>query len=368
MFGSVFEGSRVLVTGHTGFKGGWLCTWLNQLGAEVHGFALESETGNPLYGDLGLRARMASDTRGDIGDPVAVRQVLEKVRPRFILHLAAQAIVRQSFEEPLETFRANVFGTLNVLDAIRLANWPIVCVVVSSDKCYENREWLNAYREDDAMGGFDPYSASKGCVEIATASYRRSFFNGKSPHRIASARAGNVIGGGDWAKDRIVPDVFRALNSNSPVPIRNKHSTRPWQHVLEPLSGYLWLAANLASEDLMRLPHGEVSGSFNFGPTPQSNRTVVEVVEEILKHVPGSWVDASTANSVHEAGKLNVTIDKAFHLLGWSPTLDFQAAIKKTVDWYVAHQRSENSYEMTVKQIVDYTSAAQIQKNAWAIR
>jgi CDP-glucose 4,6-dehydratase len=285
-----------------------------------------------------------------------------------VFHLAAQAIVRQSFEDPLETFESNVLGTLNVLEAIRLSSNPTVCVVVSSDKCYENREWLNAYREDDAMGGYDPYSASKGCVEIATASYRRSFFNEKSPHRIASARAGNVIGGGDWAKDRIVPDVFRALRNKAPIPVRNKHSTRPWQHVLEPLSGYLWLAANMASPELMRFPHGEISGSFNFGPTPQSNRTVVEIVEEILRHVPGSWVDASTPNSVHEAGKLNVTIDKAFHLLGWSPTWDFQSAIKKTVDWYTGFENSTDAYEMTLSQILDYSSTALSQNNTWATR
>ena len=368
MFGSVFKNSKVLVTGHSGFKGSWLCTWLNELGAEVHGFSLGADQENSLFTDLGLKTKLASDTRGNVSDLDAVKQVIETVRPRFVFHLAAQAIVRLSFTEPLETFKDNVLGTLNVLEAIRLSGNPTVCIAVSSDKCYENREWLNAYREDDAMGGFDPYSASKGCVEIATASYRRSFFTENSPHRIATARAGNVIGGGDWAKDRIVPDVFRALNNNQPIPIRNKHSTRPWQHVLEPLSGYLWLAANLAAPNLMNLPQGEVAGSFNFGPTPQSNRTVVDVVEEILKHVPGSWVDASTSNSVHEAGKLNVAIDKAFHLLGWSPSWSFQTAIEKTVHWYTAHRRAENLYEMTVGQIGDYTSMAAAQNNAWATR
>jgi CDP-glucose 4,6-dehydratase len=368
MFGSVFENSKVLVTGHTGFKGSWLCTWLNELGAEVHGFSLGADQENSLFADLGLKAKLASDTRGNISDLDAVKQVIETVRPRFVFHLAAQAIVRLSFNQPLETFKDNVLGTVNILEAIRLSDNPTVCIVVSSDKCYENREWLNAYREDDAMGGFDPYSASKGCVEIATASYRRSFFTENSPHRIASARAGNVIGGGDWAKDRIVPDVFRALNNNQPVPIRNKHSTRPWQHVLEPLSGYLWLAANLAAPNLMNLPQGEVAGSFNFGPTPQSNRTVVDVVEEILKHLPGSWVDASTADSVHEAGKLNVAIDRAFHLLGWSPNWSFQTAIEKTVQWYTSHRRAENLYEMTVGQIQDYATMANAQNNAWATR
>ena len=368
MLGSVFKNANVLVTGHTGFKGGWLCTWLNHLGANVHGYSLATAPENQLFSDLGLSAKMASDTREDVRDLRSVRMVFDKVQPRFVFHLAAQAIVRQSFEEPLDTFESNLMGTLNVLEAVRLASNPTVCVVVSSDKCYENREWLNAYREDDAMGGYDPYSASKGCVEIATASYRRSFFTEKSPHRIASARAGNVIGGGDWAKDRIVPDVFRALRTNTPIPIRNKYSTRPWQHVLEPLSGYLWLAANMASPELMRLPHGEISGSFNFGPTPQSNRTVVEIVEEILKHVPGSWVDASTPNSVHEAGKLNVTIDKAFHLLGWSPTWDFQSAIKKTVDWYTGFEKSTNAYDLTLSQILDYSSTALSQNNMWAKR
>jgi len=366
MFGSAFNNSNVLVTGHTGFKGSWLCCWLKELGAKVHGLSLATDRENQLFLDLGLKTKLASDFRGDVRNITTVKNVFQEVKPRFVFHLAAQAIVRESFAEPIETFESNVMGTLNVLETIRVSDTPTVCVVVSSDKCYENREWLNAYREDDAMGGYDPYSASKGCVEIATASYRRSFFSSGSIHRIATARAGNVIGGGDWAKDRIVPDVFRALQSNSPVRIRNKFSTRPWQHVLEPLSGYLWLAANMASTDLKGLPSSEISGSFNFGPSPQSNRTVVEVVEEILKHLPGSWVDASTPNSVHEAGKLNVSIDKAFHLLGWSPTWDFQSAIKKTVDWYSGNQNSANTYEMTIGQILDYSNAALLQKNAWA--
>ena len=257
-------------------------------------------------------------------------------------------------------------GTLNVLEAIRTSSSPTICVVVSSDKCYENKEWMYAYREEDAMGGYDPYSASKGCVEIATASYRRSFFSEDSPHRIASGRAGNVIGGGDWAKDRIVPDVFRALSINSPIPIRNKHATRPWQHVLEPLSGYMLLAARLASNSLNALPPGDISGSFNFGPSPQSNRTVVDVVQEILKHTSGSWVDASSPNAVHEAGKLNVAIDKAYHLLGWSPTWNFETAIEKTVDWYRAFQNSRDCYEFTLKQIQEYAAAAASQSNPWA--
>ena len=367
MFGSVFENAKVLITGHTGFKGGWLCTWLKQLGAEVHGFSHENDDENQLYKDLNLKAQLESDSRGDIADFSAFAGNVDKVKPQFVFHLAAQAIVRESFDTPLATFNTNVMGTLHVLEAIRASKSPTICIVVSSDKCYENREWLNAYREDDAMGGFDPYSASKGCVEIATASYRRSFFTQDSIHRVASARAGNVIGGGDWAKDRIVPDVFRALRSDKAIPIRNKHSTRPWQHVLEPLSGYLWLAANLARPELMNLPSGEVSGSFNFGPTPQSNRTVADVVQEILKHVPGKWVDASSPNSVHEAGKLNVAVDKAFHLLRWSPTWTFESAIEKTVDWYKGHEKSACLYDLTVGQIHDYSGTALTQNNAWAL-
>jgi CDP-glucose 4,6-dehydratase len=368
MLGSVFKNANVLVTGHTGFKGGWLCTWLNHLGAKVHGFSLQTDHENQLFSDLELKAKLASDSRGDVRDLQAVRMVFDKVQPRFVFHLAAQAIVRHSFAEPLETFESNLMGTLNVLEAIRLSSNPTVCIVVSSDKCYENREWLNAYREDDAMGGYDPYSASKGCVEIATASYRRSFFTEKSPNRIASARAGNVIGGGDWAKDRIVPDVFRSLKNNTPIPVRNKHATRPWQHVLEPLSGYMWLAANLASPSLSDLPWGDISGSFNFGPTPQSNRTVVDVVEEILKHTPGTWVDASSPNAVHEAGKLNVAIDKAFHLLRWSPTWNFETAIEKTVAWYTAFENSSDCYGITLKQIDEYSRDSASQSNAWALQ
>ena len=367
MFGSVFNNSTVLVTGHTGFKGSWLCSWLLNLGARVHGFSLKDNQAYPLYDQLGLAKKLASDCRGDVSDLEEIRERVAKIRPAFIFHLAAQAIVRTSFDDPLETFRTNVMGSLHVLEALRSLETPAVCIVVSSDKCYENREWLHAYREEDAMGGYDPYSASKGCVEIATASYRRSFFPASSIHRVASARAGNVIGGGDWAKDRIVPDVFRALQANQSIPVRNKHSTRPWQHVLEPLSGYLWLAANLASPELMNLPYNELSGSFNFGPAPQSNRTVAEVVQEILKHVPGKWFDASTANSVHEAGKLNVAIEKAYHLLGWSPTWGFEKAIENTVAWYTGFQNTKDCFGMTNKQIEDYCQAAQSQSIAWAI-
>lgn len=368
MFGSVFNNSTVLVTGHTGFKGSWLTSWLLRLGARVHGYSLPGSQDTPLYNVLNLSKQIESDIRGDITDWETISLTIERIKPRFIFHLAAQPIVSLSFREPLTTFKTNVMGTIHVLEIVRSMEQPCVCIIVSTDKCYENREWLYAYREEDAMGGFDPYSASKGCVELATASYRRSFFSGSSPHRIATARAGNVIGGGDWAVDRIVPDVFRSLQKKSPVQIRNPKSTRPWQHVLEPLSGYLWLAANLASPDLMNLPIGEISGSFNFGPLATSNRTVVEVVEEILKQVPGSWVDASSPHPIHEAGKLNVAIDKAYHLLGWSPTWDFTTAIEKTVAWYLSHGQATDIYRKTLEQIESYEQQAARQSNIWALR
>ena len=367
MFGSVFNNAKVLVTGHTGFKGSWLSAWLVQLGAKVYGFSLEGQEDSLLFDHLKLKTKLAGDYRGNVIDAVAVSNAIHQVQPKFVFHLAAQAIVRTSFTNPLETFNTNVMGTLNVLESIRTSSVPTVCVVVSSDKCYENREWLYAYREEDAMGGYDPYSASKGCVEIATSSYRRSFFNEDSRQRIASARAGNVIGGGDWAKDRIVPDVFRSLKNNAPIPVRNKHATRPWQHVLEPLSGYMWLAANLASPSLTNLPLGDISGSFNFGPAPQSNRTVLDVVEEILKHTPGTWVDASSPNALHEAGKLNVAIDKAFHLLRWTPTWNFETAIEKTVAWYTAFENSSDCYEITLTQIDEYSRDSASQSNGWAL-
>jgi CDP-glucose 4,6-dehydratase len=367
MFGAVYQGARVLVTGHTGFKGSWLCQWLLRLGAEVHGYARDPQPHETLFGQLGLGARLASDTRADVCDIEALRRTVDRIKPNFVFHLAAQPLVRLSFEIPVETFATNVMGTVHLLDCLRDYAAPFVCVVVTTDKCYENREWLHAYREEDAMGGYDPYSASKGCAELVTSAFRRSYFQGDHNRRVASARAGNVIGGGDWAKDRIVPDIFRALRAGEPIPVRNKLATRPWQHVLEPLSGYLWLAASLHDRRLARFPITELSSGFNFGPSLASNRTVAEVVESVLQRTPGKWVDRSDPNAVHEAEKLNLATDKAFHMLGWSPTWGFDETIQRTVEWYTDPRCDSDARELTMEQIEAYESHALGVGKSWAV-
>ena len=353
----VYKGKRVLITGHTGFKGSWLCEWLLALGAEVHGVALPPPTRPSLFNQLKLAKRIKSHTIGDIRNLDEVVCVMRRVKPDFVFHLAAQPLVRLSYDKPVETFDTNVMGTIHVLEAARRL-WgraqfghQVSIVCVTTDKCYENRETVRPYREDDPMGGYDPYSCSKGCDELLISSYRRSFFGAPdSSVWVASARAGNVIGGGDWAKDRIVPDCIRALSKGEPIPVRNKVSTRPWQHVLEPLGGYLTLGAALAARERFE----EVCGGFNFGPDPRANRTVKELVEELLKWKPGSWVDRSDPNAVHEAGLLNLDIRKARRILGWKPRWSFEETVKNTIQWYAAVENGCNPMAITKKQIEGY--------------
>ena len=333
-FSEAFQNKRVLVTGHTGFKGGWLCEWLLALGAEVHGFALPPPAEPALFEQLGLSGRIAHHQTGDVRDLAAVEGAVAAARPDFVFHLAAQPLVRLSYTQPVETYATNVMGTVHVLEGLRRTGRACSVVMVTTDKCYENREWLHGYREEDAMGGHDPYSSSKGAAELAISGYRRSFFAQATGIRLASGRAGNVIGGGDWAQDRIVPDCVRALRENTPVPVRNKVATRPWQHVLEPLSGYLQLAARLAANHGLPLPPETYQSGFNFGPALTSNKTVAELVLEILKHWPGTWEDRSDPSAPHEAVKLNLATDKAFHLLDWEPRWDFQQTVQHTVEWY----------------------------------
>ena len=357
---TTYRGRRVLVTGHTGFKGSWLCEWLLSLGAEVHGFALKPPTDPALFDQLGLVSRIASHMIGDIRDRAALVTAVARTEPDFIFHLAAQPLVRLSYREPVETFDTNVMGTVNLLEAVRqfatkqsnnqtIKQCSVVCI--TTDKVYENNESGRAYRETDPFGGYDPYSASKGACEIAIASYRRSFFNDPAnPVWVASARAGNVIGGGDWALDRIVPDCMRALDRGETIPVRNKVSTRPWQHVLEPLSGYLTLGAALAS----RTRFADYASGFNFGPDPSANRTVKDLVAEILKHRAGSWEDRSDPKAVHEAGLLNLDIAKAREVLGWTPRWDFETTVVKTVEWYGAVSSERDAAEVTCRQIGEY--------------
>ncbi len=342
MFHNIYRDRIVFVTGHTGFKGSWLCHWLLRLGAKVHGFALDPQPHECLYGQLGLENRLVSDVRADVRDPSALKRALGDANPDIVLHLAAQPLVRLSYELPVETFATNVMGTIHLLDAIRQLEISCACVIVTTDKCYENKEWLHSYREEDPMGGHDPYSASKGCAELVTAAYRNCYFKDAKKVRLATARAGNVIGGGDWAVDRIVPDIFRALKANQPIAVRNKHATRPWQHVLEPLSGYLWLAANLfADKPMTNASNEQLCSAFNFGPQLSSNKTVADLVEAILQHTQGSWIDRSDPNALHEASKLNLAIDKAFHLLDWNPTWSFEQLVQYTVAGYTAAEPAD---------------------------
>lgn len=365
-FKDFYKGKRVLLTGHTGFKGSWLAEWLLMLGADVTGLSLEPVTQPALFDQLKLAQRLNHHV-GDIRDRDVVAKLVESVQPDIVFHLAAQPLVRDSYNIPIETFETNVMGTIHVMDALRQLEKSCTAVMVTTDKCYENREWLHSYREEDAMGGYDPYSASKGCAELTIAAYRRSYFNPEQGSLIAlaSARAGNVLGGGDWAKDRIVPDCVRAIIEGEVIPVRNKIATRPWQHVLEPLGGYLLLAQKLSAYNGVGDPSDQESGrsysdlasGFNFGPNLTSNRTVAALVEELIKNWQGEWKDCSDPHAVHEASKLNLAFDKAFHLLEWQPKWDFESTIAKVVDWYRDVHQGADPIKKTHEQIQNYVDA-----------
>jgi CDP-glucose 4,6-dehydratase len=364
-FFNTYRGKRVLVTGHTGFKGAWLCEWLLSLGANVSGFALQPPTKPALFDQLQLSDRI-NDCRGDIRDAAAISERVRCVQPDFIFHLAAQPLVRLSYDQPVETYLTNVMGTVHLLEAVRQLNGRCTVIAVTTDKCYENREWVHSYREEDPMGGHDPYSSSKGAAELVIAAYRRSYFSSpNSGIRLASARAGNVIGGGDWALDRIVPDCIRALSKNESIVVRNKVATRPWQHVLEPLSGYLLLGAKLSTDETQ--PKLLASG-FNFGPALLSNRSVADLVKEILKHWPGQVDYQFNHNAAHEANLLSLAIDKSQHLLGWYPVWTFEQTIAETVSWYISNQQNgPHCNKEVLAQIAAYTSDAGAMNLAWSI-
>lgn len=329
--GAVWRGRRVLVTGHTGFKGGWLSIWLANLGAKVAGYSLEPPT-NPSFFETAHVGEILDDHRGDIRDTAAMREAVERLDPQVVFHLAAQSIVKEGYRAPVDTYATNVVGTASVLDACRHAPSLEAVVVITTDKCYENREWDRGYVESDALGGHDPYSNSKACAELVTDSFRRSFFAGRTRRvGLATARAGNVIGGGDWAADRLIPDLVRAVGKNEKALIRNPQATRPWQHVLEPLHGYLLLA-----QALMSRPDG-FSEAWNFGPDPGGDRAVREVVEMLARlwHGKVRW-SVDEAEHPHEAGKLMLDSAKAHERLGWRPRLGFEDAIRLTAEWYDA--------------------------------
>lgn len=352
-----YAGKTVFLTGHTGFKGSWLTTWLLRMGAKVHGYALNPQPHELLYNQLSLSGKLASDTRADLADKDLLASLIADIKPDFIFHLAAQPLVRLSYEIPVETFTTNVLGTINLLDAVRRSQHKCHIVCITTDKCYQNQEWLYSYREIDPMGGYDPYSASKGCAELAAACYRQSYFPPHGNVRLALCRAGNVIGGGDWAIDRIIPDCMRALRSGNTIAVRNRTATRPWQHVLEPLSGYLLTGAALDHPEYWQREDATIFDSFNFGPNLASNRTVAELVDELIKHMGyGSWEDKSDPMAPHEASKLNLAIDKAYHLLHWQPTWNFETTIQKTAEWYHLEDKGGDIAAFTHRQIDEYLS------------
>lgn len=370
MFADAFRGRRVLVTGHTGFKGSWLCQWLLELGAEVHGFALAPDTSPALFSLLDLDVRLASHRIGDIRDEAMAAAAVAACRPEVVFHLAAQPLVRRSYREPALTWATNVQGTVHLLEAIRMVGGVCATVVVTSDKCYENREQVAGYRESDAMGGHDPYSASKGAAELAVASWRRSFFHEPGAMRLASGRAGNVIGGGDWSADRIVVDLVAAIEAGRPLTLRNPAATRPWQHVLEPLSGYLWLAARLLGEDGGRYAEG-----WNFGPSPQGVATVRELAEQMIAAWGAGSITCGVAQSgPHEAGLLTLDVAKAATELGWRGVWDLKQTTAVTAAWYRRHHELLTSGStdivstmtaFTTEQIADYVRDARDARLVW---
>jgi CDP-glucose 4,6-dehydratase len=359
----IFKDRVVLVTGHTGFKGAWLTAWLKQLGAKVVGIALEPPT-KPSHFAAAHLAEGLTDLRIDIRDRDELEKAVVAAQPDFVFHLAAQALVRRSYENPLETWQTNVLGTLHVLEALRKLDKPCAAVIITSDKCYDNVEWVWGYRETDALGGPDPYSASKGAAELAIRSHIKSYFpKATSKVRIASARAGNVIGGGDWAADRIVPDCVRAWSTDNLVKLRNPYSTRPWQHVLEPLSGYLSLAVALSQRPEL---HGE---PFNFGPQAQQNHSVLELVQQMALHwAQVRWQDVSgSATGPHESGLLKLNCDKALHHLHWRAVMGFEDTVRMTAEWYRAfYQQPAQVAAITNAQIASYTAIAKHQGLEWA--
>ena len=358
-----FKSKKVIVTGHTGFKGSWLVAWLNLLGSEVLGVS-NGVPSNPCHYKVASLGSLSADVRRDIRDTDALKDIFLKFKPDFVFHLAAQALVRPSYKNPLETISVNSLGTASVLECLKQINNEVIAIMITSDKVYQNNEWEWGYRETDQIGGSDPYSASKGMAELLIHSYFESFFcEAKNNVKIGIARAGNVIGGGDWAIDRVVPDCVKAWAVGETVEVRNPHSTRPWQHVLEPLSGYLSLAADLYASSRN---NGE---AFNFGPISKQNYSVSKLIAEMSKYWRQvKWNSAaSIGRDVHEAGLLKLNCDKALAHLGWMPTLTFDETVRFTVDWYKNYYENNytNMFEFTALQIEEYTKLATDRALRW---
>ncbi len=356
MFNNIYKDKKVFLTGHTGFKGSWLALWLTKLGAEVCGYSLEPNTTPSMFTELDVQNKIKKSIIGDILDYDKLAKEIQDFQPEIIFHLAAQPLVRLSSSEPILTYKTNVIGSLNVLEAARNCSSVKAFVNVTTDKCYENKEINRGYREDEPMGGYDMYSSSKGCVEIMSSSFRRSFL--QNGYAMATARAGNVIGGGDWALDRLIPDCVRFINTGEKIEIRNPVAVRPWQHVLEPLSGYLLLGEKL-------LEHGlHFADGFNFGPYEDSVLKVAEVAQKVVENYGKGEVVVHKRDNLHEANLLMLNIEKAEKVLGWTPTYTANQAIRETVDWY-KHFYAEDTdmYNFTLNQINKYEENIKWNKN-----
>ncbi len=347
---SFWNGKRVFLTGHTGFKGGWLSLWLAEMGAQVHGYALEPPTKPSFFTTTCLERRMTASLISDIREAEALDQAMQTARPEVVFHLAAQPLVRHAYSNPVETYTVNVMGTVNLLEAVRCTPGVKAVVIITTDKCYENREWPWPYRENDSLGGFDPYSSSKACVELVTSTWRRSYLNTTGVY-LASGRAGNVIGGGDWAADRLMPDFLRALDSGEPLVVRSPLATRPWQHVLEPLAGYLQLAEKLYSD-------GDAwTEAWNFGPDEADARTVQWIVETLCARMPSASWQRDKAPQPHEANTLRLDSSKARLRLGWRPRWSLPRALQATLDWHLAWKDGSAMDEFSLRQIHEYTTS-----------
>lgn len=345
-----WRGKRVLITGHTGFKGTWLSLWLNHFGAELIGYALAPPSDLSLS-ELVKLDELMNSVKGDIRNYEQLKQVIEETRPEIIIHMAAQSLVRPSYDDPITTYSTNVMGTVNLLEAVRRVGGVRVVVIVTSDKCYENREWVWGYRETDPMGGYDPYSSSKGCAELVTAAFRNSFFNSHNANTVAlaSVRAGNVIGGGDWAKDRLIPDIIRACIQDEPIIIRNPNAVRPWQHVLEPISGYLTLAEKLWESD------ENYAEGWNFGPYDEDAKPVIWIVQRMVKLWGGnsSW-KTDDQKHPHEAHYLKLDCSQARSRLSWKPTSNLEKALEWVVSWYRQFDIGKDARAITLAQIKEF--------------
>jgi CDP-glucose 4,6-dehydratase len=344
---SFWKNRTVLVTGHTGFKGGWLSLWLSQMGAKVYGYSLNPPTTPNFFTVTNLQERLEFSEINDIRNLPSLCEAVKRAMPSVIIHMAAQPIVRDSYSAPVDTFSSNVMGTVNVLEAARQSETVEAIVSITTDKCYENQEWIWSYRENEKLGGYDPYSSSKACAELVTAAYRNSFF-AKNNIQVATARAGNVIGGGDWANDRLIPDFLRALDSEKTLTIRYPQAIRPWQHVLEPLSGYLLLAENLVTKG------ANFAEAWNFGPSEEDSKSVSWIVEHLFGKIEGATWEISTDSQHHEAGLLKLDSSKAKNKLGWKPRWCIKDSLDMTYNWHQAWRNGDNMSDYTIQQIDTY--------------